>query len=202
MAIKLICNKTDRDLTGRSKMWGCPDLPATLEYPEVAVDDDGELVDDPMPFICQIRLEDIAALDPENKLPHHGILYFFASLDYYLGNLDALAYPGMGRWDPRYYKVLYSESCEELHTHRIVFDDGTAYGLPAEEITFTPCPDKEEGLKLLGRPFFDEVEEMYPGCTSLLQLDEEEDWHLSFYDCGMLNIMMKGKETECYVHSF
>lgn len=202
MAIKLKFNKTECNLTGCSKMWGYPDLPDSLDYPEVAVNDDGEMVYDPMTFICQIRLEDIARYDLQNRLPHEGMLYFFASLDYFLGNLDALATPGMGEWDERYYRVLYSPTCEDLHTHKIVFDDGTEYGLKAEQITFSECDDKEEGFKLLGSPYLDEIEEQYEGWTSLLQLDEEDDWGLRFFDCGMLCFVMKGKEIKCYLHSF
>ena len=202
MAIKLNFTKTDSDLTGCSKMWGCPDLPDTLSFPEVAVDDDGELVDDPMTFICQIKLEDIAPLDPENLLPHTGMLYFFAAMDYFLGNLDALAYPGMGMWDQRFFRVLYSPSCDNLHTHRIVYDDGTEYGLPAEQLTFTACDDKEEGFKMLGRPFFDEIEEQFPDHTLLLQLDCDDNWHLNFYDCGMLCFLRHNNNITCYLHSF
>lgn len=139
MAIKLKFRKTDRDLTGCSKMWGCPDLPDSIDYPMVKVWDDGELIEDPMTFICQIRLEDIAELDTENQLPHEGMLYFFASLDYFLGIHNALVFPGMGQWDSTQYRVLYSPSCEELHSHRIVFDDGSEYGLPAEEISAECC---------------------------------------------------------------
>ncbi len=202
MAIRLKFHETENDLTGRSKMWGCPDLPESLDYPEVAVDDDGELVDDPMTFICQIRLEDIAALDNEGILPHKGMLYFFASLDYFLGNPDALVSPGMGRWDKRCFKVLYSDSCEDLHTHRIVFDDGTEYGLKARGITFEGCPDKEDGFKMLGRPYLDEIEEMYPGWDLMLQIDCQDEWDLQFYDCGMLCFLKMGNEVECYLHSF
>jgi hypothetical protein len=56
MAIRLRFKKNGRDLTGRSKMWGCPDLPDSLDYPEVAVNDDGEVVDDPMTFFIQLQL--------------------------------------------------------------------------------------------------------------------------------------------------
>lgn len=202
MAIRLKFDKTGKDLTGRSKMWGCPDLPESMDYPELTVNDDGEMVDDPMTFVCQIRLEDIADFDHQGILPHKGMLYFFASLDYFLGNHDALAQPGMGEWNKRYFKVLYSQSCDNLHTHRIVFDDGSDYGLTAEEISFEKCPDKEDGFKLLGRPYFNEIEELYPDWTSLLQLDCSDGWKLQFYDCGMLCFLKNGNEVKCYLHSF
>lgn len=202
MAIKLKFNETERDLTGCSKMWGCPDLPDSLDYPETPVNDGGELVDDPMTFICQIRLEEIAELDSEGRLPHKGMLYFFASLDYFLGNTDALASPGMGEWDERYYKVLYCENCENLHTHRIVFDDGSEYGLKAREISFDVCPAGMDGFKMLGRPYFDEIEEQYSGWDLLLQLDCCDEWNLQFYDCGMLCFLKSGNGIKCYLHSF
>ena len=193
MAIKLLYEKTSRDLTGCSKMWGNPDLPDSLDYPEVEVKDDGETYFDPMTFICQIRLEDIAALDREGKLPHRGMLYFFASLDYFLGNIYAPCSPGMGEWDSRYFKVLYTEDGSELHTHRIVYDDGSEYGLPALALSFEECGDRDYGFKLLGEPYFEEVRDLYPGRVSLLQLDCEDDWGLRFFDCGMLNFLMDGK---------
>ena len=193
MAIKLLYEKTSRDLTGCSKMWGNPDLPDSLDYPEVEVKDDGETYFDPMTFICQIRLEDIAALDREGKLPHRGMLYFFASLDYFLGNIYAPCSPGIGEWDSRYFKVLYTEDGSELHTHRIVYDDGSEYGLPALAISFEECGDRDCGFKLLGEPYFEEVRDLYPGRVSLLQLDCEDDWGLRFFDCGMLNFLMDGK---------
>lgn len=46
--------------------------------------------------------------------------------------------------------------------------------------------DDADGHKLLGRPFFDEV----PSGTSLLQIDEDDDWGLRFFDSGMINFIM------------
>ncbi len=201
MAIQLEFSKTDRDLTGCSKMWGFPDLPDDLEYPEVEFEEDGKLFYDPLTFVCQICLEDIAALDTENQLPHEGMLYFFADVDYFLGNYDVDS-PGMGSWPEGRFKVLYSPTCDNLHTHSIQFADGTPYGLPAEAVSFKACGDKEDGFKLLGRPFYDETEEQYPGWTSLLQLDCSDEWNLQFYDCGMLCFLMKDKQIECYLLSF
>ena len=72
----------------------------------------------------------------------------------------------------------------------------------AERITFATCDDKEAGFKLLGHPFFDEIEEQYPGGRSLLQLDCNDDWNLQFYDCGMLCFLTDDKTVKCYLHSF
>ena len=95
-------------------------MPETLDYPELLVtDEDGDSWQDPLTFICQIRCEDIAALDPEELLPHEGMLYFFAALDYFLGDIEAPSYPGMGQWQTESFRVLYSPFCEQLHTHQL-----------------------------------------------------------------------------------
>ena len=126
---------TGEDLFGRSKWWGFPDLPEELDWPSVPVNDEGDEYDDPLTFICQIRCEDLATFDPEGLLPHEGMLYFFAALDYFLGNLDAVAAPGLGEWEVPYFRVLYSPAASGLHTHSILYDDGTPACLPAEEIS-------------------------------------------------------------------
>ena len=106
MAIQLIFNPTDQDLTSQSKMWGCPDLPDSLPYPVAQYEEEGETYDNPLTFICQIRCEDIAALDPEGLLPHTGMLYFFGEVDYFLGHREYDS-PGMGEWSDNDFRVLY-----------------------------------------------------------------------------------------------
>lgn len=61
-------NKTDIPI-GASKIGGLPDLPLTLRWPEWQ--------EEPLPFLAQIRLSDLAHLDDANELPHSGMLYFF-----------------------------------------------------------------------------------------------------------------------------
>lgn len=194
-------------LFGKSKWWGFPDMPEELEYPEVPVNVDGELYYDPLTFVCQIRCADLAPYDPESLLPHEGMLYFFAALDYFLGDLDADVAPGMGEWSPQQFKVLYSPSCENLHTHSIVYDDGTPACLPEEKIVLGGT---EGYTGLLGEPYFEEVRESMPGMVSLLQIDENEGWGLRFFDSGMLNFLIDAKNlaarrfdrARCYMHSF
>ena len=205
MAIRIDLAKTVKPLFCESKWWGDPDMPADMEYPMMKVEGDEDY---PLTFVCQIRCEDIAALDPEGLLPHDGMLYFFADIDYFLGNLDAPS-PGMGIWDTDHFRVLYSPDTTDLHTHKIVDEDGQPIGLPPEEITFSECNDKEYGFKMLGKPFFDEIEEQYGDWISLLQIDCDDDWQLQFYDCGMLCFMISPQDlaalrfdkAECYLHS-
>lgn len=186
-------------------------MPETLDYPELTlVNDDGEEYQDPLTFVCQIRCSDIASFDPEGLLPHEGILYFFAALDYFLGDMDTSAYPGMGPWMQKYFKVLYASSCDDLHTHRIIYDDGTPVGLPAEAVTFTHCDETGDGICLLGRPYIDEVCEAMPGMLSLLQVDADDRWHLTFHDCGTLNFLIhpehllrrQWEQVQCYLFSY
>lgn len=208
MAIKLSFIQTTDNLFGRSKIWGCPDLPDTMDYPESEYEEDGVICSNPLTFICQIRCEEIAKSDKEGLLPHTGMLYFFAEVDYFLGDHD-YSYSGMGEWPKDSFRVLYAPNCENLHTHRLVDEDGRDMGLPAEAIRFSVCGDREDGFKLLGHPYFDEVEVQYPDLLSLMQLDCHDEWNLQFYDCGMLNFLLKEDsikslqfaDTICYLHS-
>ena len=185
---------TGGDLSGRSKWWGFPDLPEEQDWPSVPVNDDGDQYDDPLTFICQIRCEDLAPFDPEGLLPHEGMLYFFAALDYFLGNPDAACAPGLGEWDAPCFKVLYSPSTRNLHAHSLLYDDGTPACLPAETLSFVEDAAGEIYTGLLGKPFYEEVSDELPGLISLLQIDENDDWGLRFFDCGMLNFMISPED--------
>ena len=183
MAIKINIQSSAQDLVGKSHWWGFPDLPEACEWP---CNEDGDL----LTFICQIRLQEIAELDMEGRLPHKGMLWFFAELDYFLGDLDAPC-GGAGEWEPGTFKVLYSEDCTDLHTHEYYWEDGEPAVLPAEEMTFEAASETDFGFKLLGMPAMTEgYENENEGLMSLLQLDEEERWGLRFFDCGTVNFMI------------
>ena len=214
--IKIETHPVNTPLTGQSKWWGQPDLPDNLPFPEITlVDDDGEEYLDPLTFICQLRCEELAPFDPEGLLPHEGMLWFFAALDYFLGDYNTPAYPGMGEWLPKYFRVLHSPSCDNLHTHSIVYDDGSPIGLPAESITFSRIEvvhpeSSDESLRLLGKPYLEEIQQAMPRCLSLLQIDENDRWNLTFHDCGMLNFLIspdslrrrQWDKVRCYLFSF
>ena len=188
--ISIQTQPAEGDLFGQSKWWGFPDLPEELDWPSVPVNDEGDVYDDTLTFICQIRCEELAPFNPEGLLPHTGMLWFFASLDYFLGNLDAVC-PGMGEWEYPYFRVLYSNDLDSLHEHTLLYDDGTPAVLPAEAIRFSRVSrDEDSYTRLLGQPFFEEVSGELPGLISLLQLDEDDRWGLRFFDSGMLNFMI------------
>lgn len=82
-----------------SRLGGTPDLPAKMSWPTC-----GSV---PMAFMGQLRLQDVATYDPDARLPHAGMLYFFYEAEeqtwgfdpkdrgnwkviYYDGDLDAL----------------------------------------------------------------------------------------------------------------
>lgn len=208
--ISLKTHPADNPRFGQSKWWGEPDLPDELDWPEVLLtDEDGESYGDPLTFVCQIRCEDIAALDPEGLLPHEGMLYFFAALDYFLGDIDSPVYPGMSEWRPEHCKVLYAPTCDQLHTHHLNYPDGTSATRPAEAITFGPSNEADDGLRLLGYPYIEDVRQAMPGMLSLLQIDENDDWHLTLHDCGELYFLInpqhlrnrQWQQTTCYLFS-
>lgn len=207
MAIKIITKQTGESLKAKSHWWGFPDLPSGIGFPLLAggvCDDEGE---DLMTFICQIRLAEIAESDTENLLPHEGMLYFFADLDYFLGDLEAPC-EGLGFWREGTYKVIYSSDIELLHTHIVVDENGNDACLPAEAIGYGEADDEGYGHKLSGAPFFDEVRDEAPGYVSLLQIDEDDRWNLRFYDCGMMNFLISREDlaarrfdkVKLYVH--
>lgn len=187
-------------LKGKSKFWGFPDMPANVEFPYK----DG----DPMCFICQINMEELHAQASDTPdlslLPRRGMLYFFAQIDYFLGWSGELE-EVIGLWSKDSFRVLYTEDTAELFTHKTYFEDHSPAAMDAWEMRFESCNDDSDGHKLLGCPFFDEV----PSSTSLLQIDEDDDWGLRFFDSGMINFIIDSNslmhrdfsKTELYFHT-
>ena len=198
MAIQLIPKASGKTLFCCSKWWGDPDLPPQVEYPMMEYEDkDGTMQEYPLTFICQIDCEDIAALDPEGRLPHEGMLYFFAAIDDFRGYESPQSSP-MGRWDRPMIAVKYAKSINmETFNSCILVDDGdNELAEPEMAIEFSACPDKEGGHILLGRPFYEDVDNDCEGCCNLLQIDEDDDLDIRFYDCGTFNIMMKESDLK------
>lgn len=202
MAIRLTIKETDRVLFCGSKWWGDPDMPEAMEYPMTE--------DYPLTFVCQINCEDIAKFDPEGKLPHEGMLYFFAALDQWLGYESPLE-NGIGEWPKGHFVVKYAKEInfETFRSCIMVDEDDNPITEPEREIEFSECADDADGIKLLGVPFYEEIRTEYPDMTNLLQLDEDDDLCMRFYDCGMVNLIMKEsdlkfrnwKKTKAYLHS-
>lgn len=192
-SIQLVFHRTQDDLTGQSKWWGAPDLPPDSPYPVVHCQDGDDQWDEPLTFLCQIRCEDLTPFDPDGLLPHEGMLYFFAAIDYYLG-MDSPLVNGYGAWPAPLVRVMYVPSCEHLEPYEMHYPDGTDVFFPAERLTFARCPERSDNYKLLGKPYLDEIFEQYGNCVNLLQVDENDDWGLRFVDCGMLCILMSAED--------
>ena len=121
------------------------------------------------------------------------MLYFFADLDYFLGDIEVPS-EGLGFWPEGTFKVIYAQETDKLNTHIVLNEDGTCACLKAEALSYSPTTDYDYGHKLLGMPFFEEVNEAAPGYISLLQIDEDERWHLTLYDCGMINFIIRKED--------
>ena len=150
MAIKLELKKTERILFCGSKWWGDPDMPENMQYPTMEVTEEGEKFDYPLTFVCQINCEDIAPYDKENKLPHEGMLYFFAAIDDYIGYESPVQNPD-GEWPKGRISGKYAKSInfETFQTCMLVGDEDEQLTEPELEIVFSECGDDEPGIKML-----------------------------------------------------
>lgn len=163
MAIGIELKRTERILFCGSKWWGDPDMPENMQYPTMTVTEDGETYEYPLTFVCQINCEDIAAFDTENKLPHEGMLYFFAAADDYTGYESPVENP-MGEWPKGRISVKYARSInfETFQTCMLVGDADEQLTEPELEMTFFNCDESFNGITMLS----DNPE----GHTSLLKL--------------------------------
>ena len=92
-------------ITGDSKLFGEPDVPADFKYPTI----DG---DRPMTFVFQLNLKDIATYDTEHILPSSGMLYFF--YDYDGLESEELSAGHINDWwyqkgNDGYFRIIYSD---------------------------------------------------------------------------------------------
>lgn len=190
MAIKLTLNHTERVLFCGSKWWGDPDMPENMQYPTIEVTEDGETYDYPLTFICQINCEDIASLDQEGRLPHEGMLYFFAALDKWLG-YDSPTKNDLGEWSKGHFVVKYAKTInfETFQSCMLVDDEDQTLTEREMEIVFSECADDEKCIKLLGTPSSVEVSGKYPDLINFLQIVRDENLPLEFD--GELNLMIK-----------
>ena len=197
MAIKLTLRKTERILFCGSKWWGDPDMPANMEYPTVTASEDGETFDYPLTFICQINCEDIAAYDPENRLPHEGMLYFFAAVDKWLG-YDSPTANDRGEWTRGHFVVKYAKNInfETFQSCMMVGEEGESLTEPELEICFEQCDDDAEGIKLLGVSSNPVIGEKYPQMLNLLQLNNNEALAMDFGEGSVLNLLFKESDLK------
>ena len=167
MAISIKARKSERILFCASKWWGDPDMPENMEYPTIQGEEEGETFDYPLTFVCQINCEDLIPFDPEGKLPHEGMLYFFAAMDEWLG-YESPTHNGLGEWEKGHFVVKYAKAInfEPFQTCMLVGDEDEQLTEPELTITFSECEDSEECIKMLANV----SDEKYPEHTGLLQI--------------------------------
>ena len=196
MAIRLTAQKSERVLFCGSKWWGDPDLPENVPYPTMTVEEGGETFEYPLTFICQINCEDIAQYDPEDKLPHEGMLYFFGAVDELIG-YESPVRTILGEWPKGRLIVKYAKSInfETFQSSMLVDDDNQSLTDPELEMLFSTCEDDAPGLKLLGKPCLKEADKD-SAFINLIQIDEDET--LGFEKCGwqILNVLMKESDLK------
>lgn len=192
MAIKLTLEKTERILFCGSKWWGDPDMPENMQYPTMEVNDEGETFDYPLTFVCQINCEDIAPFDKEGKLPHEGMLYFFAAIDDYIGYESPVQNP-VGEWPKGRLVVKYAKAInfETFQTCMLVGDEDEQLTEPELTITFSECEDSENGIKMLARV----ADAGYPDHVSLLQITSDAIGGIELKD-QTINVLMKDSDLK------
>ena len=190
MAIKLTLQHSERVLFCGSKWWGDPDMPENMQYPTIEVTEDGETFDYPLTFICQINCEDISPFDPDGRLPHEGMLYFFAAMDKWLG-YDSPTQNDKGEWTRGHFVVKYAKAVnfETFQSCMLVDDDDQALTEREMEIVFSNCEDDENCIKLLGKPSSAQVAEKYADLGNFLQIVRDTNLDVEFE--GELNLMIK-----------
>ena len=190
MAIKLELKRTERRLFCGSKWWGDPDMPENMQYPTMEVTEDGETYDYPLTFICQINCEDISPFDKENRLPHEGMLYFFAAVDDYIGYESPVHNPA-GEWPKGRVMLKYAKTInfETFQTCMLVGDEDEQLTETELEIVFSECEDEDEGIKMLSN----DIPGGYPDHINLLKLVSDSASGLDF-GSGRLDFVIKNSD--------
>lgn len=190
MAIKLELKRTERILFCGSKWWGDPDMPENMQYPTMEVTEDGETYDYPLTFICQINCEDISPFDKENRLPHEGMLYFFAAVDDYIGYESPVHNPA-GEWPKGRVMLKYAKTInfETFQTCMLVGDEDEQLTETELEIVFSECEDEDEGIKMLSN----DIPDGYPDHINLLKLVSDSASGLDF-GSGRLDFVIKNSD--------
>ena len=148
--------------------------------------------------MCQIRCADIAKFDPENLLPHEGMLYFFAAIDEHMEDEweECPYHNGLGEWSDDAFKVLYSPTTDNLSPLEISWEDGEPAYFPVEAISFEEDDPYSYEFRLLGKTYPGEVADIYGDYYNLLQIGEEERWGLRLYDLGMINFLITPEDLK------
>lgn len=183
-----------------SHFWGNPDLPENFDYPTYT-DEEGNEID--YQFVCQINLSEVARYDSENRLPHKGLLLFFAKIYHYLGYYgDEIKSVSGYISDPDDVKVLYFPEVDapgkEYNFSETVLVDAKDEPINPKELGISFAEGRgryDEDHALLAEPTHREWESWdtpYEDWQILLQVDSfsGKDFYLNFMDCGVLDFLI------------
>lgn len=188
---------------GVSRFWGNPDLPKGVEYP-MYIDVDGD--EYPYFFICQVNLEEIAPYDVENRLPHKGLLSFFAKIDYYVGYSEVYGDICGSISDVDAVKVLYFPNCGDMREVVLVDDEGQPTSPTELQILFSheikPLSDEHSLFAFPTHREWETWDSPFEDWEILLQIDSfsGDDYDLNFVDFGVLNLLISPEDLkkQCY----
>ena len=197
MAISINLKKTPGILFCASKWWGDPDMPENMEYPMVQVEEDGEISEYPLTFICQINCEDIAEYDEAGEFPHEGMLYFFAAIDKYLG-YDSPVQNGPGKWPKGHVVVKYAKNInfETFKSCILVDDEDNSLTEPPLKMEFGKCQNNDGEIILGEIPCHEDVAGSCPDHVNLLQIGKDVTAGTDFESGGVLNIIISRNDLK------
>lgn len=186
---------------GCSQWWGSPDLPKAMAYPTY-LDSAGRKRE--YKFVCQINLEEVALHCPDTRLPHKGLLSFFARIHHYLGDAGDTDHVRDRIGSPEEVRVFYFEQTEELEEVVLLDKDGKETDYPEMRMTLSTQQEKyaaDQGLFL--PPTHREWETWAPPFETwkvLFQLDsfEGDHFHLNFMGSGVLDFLIAPEDLEAH----
>jgi len=178
--------------SGSSYFWDAPQLPNPSLYPSIP-DCDNNIR--PMIFIAQFNCAELAPFDMKNELPQKGFLWYFAAIDHFLG-YEAVMNHGIGYWDNGIYALYANVPADSLERFNPFDEEST---VKPHSLTFTTAPLRDDGHKLLGKPFEQDIDSYFPrGWQLLFQLDSDENeyFNLRFGDMGLLYFMIETRKLK------
>lgn len=187
-----------------SRFWGNPDLPTGYEYPTYS-DGDGNMLE--YQFLCQINLSGLRLNGIKCGLPEHGLLSFFAKIDYYLGFMDYECPISGYISDVDDVKVLLFPEVglpgENNNFEEMVLVDGNSMPVNPSElhIGFSAVRPSEycEDHALMAEPTYREWENWdspFEDWEILFQVDSfsGDDFNLNFMDFGVLDFLISPED--------
>lgn len=169
-------SELDVQEVGMSRFGGDPDLPPEVEWFSNPISGAA------LSFVAQLNCAEVKSFDVDNKLPEHGILYFFYDLEAFCWGFDP----------------------NDAAGSRVFFYDG-----PVEQLKKRPCPNEIRRFSSSALVFSNQID--LPEYSSWLVehslSDDEYERYLDLFDelgldvdhklLGHSNNIQKGMELQC-----